>query len=182
MRDEKAFDILYWKYHQAVYANISKLIRDGEAARDILQDVFVTLWEKSHTMDANQSIAGWLFVVSYNKASTYLKKMLKESARQSELQERTELVEETGLSVKEEQFQLLEEALARLSVQKRKVFELCKMQGKTYDEAARDLNISKHTVKEYLSEAIEKIKETIKENPGRITCFVCPVLLFQFLS
>lgn len=181
MGDVEAFDILYWKYHQAVYANINKLIKDGEAAKDILQEVFVTVWEKCHTIDPNQSISGWLFVVSYNKSISYLKKVLKESAFNVELKNQGQLVDD-DFSVKEEQLQLLEEALTRLSTQRRKVFELCKLQGKTYEEAAAELNISKHTVKEYLSEAIAKIKTFIKENPGHITCFVCPVLLFQFLS
>lgn len=181
MGDVEAFDILYWKYHQAVYANINKLIKDGEAAKDILQEVFVTVWEKCHSIDPNQAISGWLFVVSYNKSISYLKKLLRESALNIELKNQVELVDE-DFSVKEEQLQLLEEALTRLSTQRRKVFELCKLQGKTYEEAAKELNISKHTVKEYLSEAIAKIKTFIKENPGQVTCFVCPVLLFQFLS
>lgn len=182
MGDVQAFDILYWKYHQAVYANINKLIKDGEAAKDILQDVFITLWEKCHTIDPNQSVANWLFVVSYNKSISYLKKVLKESVYNIELQNQMQVVEEADFNVKEEQLQLLEEALQHLSTQRKKVFELCKLQGKTYEEAAKELNISKHTVKEYLSEAIAKIKDFIKNNPGHIACFVCPVLLFQFLS
>ena len=179
--DVEAFDILYWKYHQAVYANINKLIKDEEAAKDILQEVFVTVWEKRHTIDPDQAIAGWLFVVSYNKSISYLKRLLKESVLNIELKNRTEVADE-DFNVKEEQLQLLEEALTRLPSQKRKVFELCKLQGKTYEEAASELNISKHTVKEYLSEAIAKIKTFIRENPGHLAGFVCPVLLFQFLS
>ncbi len=77
--DVSAFDALYWKYHQSIHANVLKLTKDIEAAKDILQEVFVTLWEKRFTLDTNQPVANWLFVVSYNKSVSYLKRSLKES-------------------------------------------------------------------------------------------------------
>jgi RNA polymerase sigma-70 factor (ECF subfamily) len=57
------------------------------------------------------------------------------------------------------QINILEKAIALLSPQKRKVFELCKLQGRTYEEASAEMGISKHTVKEYLSGAMASIKE-----------------------
>ena len=48
---------------------------------------------------------------------------------------------------------LIEEALNSLSPQRRKVYELCKRQGKSYQEAANELQISTHTVKEHMSSA-----------------------------
>ena len=43
--DEKAFDLLYHKFHVPVYRNILKLVKSDEPAKDILQEVFVGLWE-----------------------------------------------------------------------------------------------------------------------------------------
>jgi len=68
--DISAFNTLYWDYHGPVYANALKLTRDSSIAEDIVQEVFVTLWEKRHTIDPKQDVAGWLFVVSHNKAKT----------------------------------------------------------------------------------------------------------------
>jgi RNA polymerase sigma-70 factor (ECF subfamily) len=53
----------------------------------------------------------------------------------------------------------------QLSPQKRKVFEICKMQGRTYKKAAEELHISKYTVKEYLSEALVSIKKIYWRTP-----------------
>lgn len=180
--DVAAFDALYWKYHGAVYGNIFKLIRETEATKDILQEVFVTLWEKRFSMDSQQSVSGWLFVVSYNKTVSYLKKLLKQPAISQEWSEQMQPVEQPALNTKEVQLQLLEKALAQLSPQKRKVFELCKLQGKTYEEAARELKISRHTVKEYLSAAVVNVKDYIKAHPDYLVSLVWPGLLFQFLS
>jgi RNA polymerase sigma factor (sigma-70 family) len=180
--DVEAFNALYWKYHQAVYANIFKLLKEPESTKDILQDVFVALWEKRSTLDSGQSVSGWLFVTSYNKSVSYLKKLLKVPVAGNELKEELHPAEEPDLNVKEVQLQLLEAALGRLSPQKKKVFELCKLQGKSYEETAKELNISRHTVKEYLSAAIASVKEYIKERPHYLISIYCPFLLLRFLS
>src|SRR5437867_7510434 len=106
--DVEAFNALYWKYHQAVYANIYKLTKEVEAAKDILQEVFIALWEKRSTINVSQSVSGWLFVVSYNKSVTYLKKVLKEPVSSHELSEEMQPAEEPAFNVREVQFQLLE--------------------------------------------------------------------------
>jgi DNA-directed RNA polymerase specialized sigma24 family protein len=58
--DVKAFDALYLKYHQALYSNIFKLSKDADATQDILQEVFITLWEKRLTIVLRTSV-GCLF-------------------------------------------------------------------------------------------------------------------------
>lgn len=164
--DAKAFNVLYWNYHSAIYYNVLKLIRDSIIAEDIVQEVFITLWEKRHMLDSEQEISGWLFVVSYNKSVSYLKRKLKETLGQTNLPELLEDTIDETIDIRNEiegaRIGILKNAIEHLSPQKRKVFELCKLQRKTYVEASEELNLSKHTVKEYLSEAILDIKDYIK--------------------
>jgi RNA polymerase sigma-70 factor (ECF subfamily) len=156
--DMQAFDELYWKYQKAVYYNALKLTRNSLIAEDIVQEVFVGLWEKRALIDSERSVGGWLFVSGYNRAVNELKKKLRESLALKEIDTyETEREVEPDLSVI--QINILEKAIALLSPQKRKVFELCKLQGRTYEEASAEMGISKHTVKEYLSGAMASIKE-----------------------
>lgn len=175
--DVKAFDALYLKYHKALYSNIFKLSKDADATQDTLQEVFITLWEKRLTIDPNQPISNWLFAVSYNKSINYLKKVLKESVILTDLNEEMPSADEKEINLREIQLNLIERAVSQLSPQKRKVFDLCKLHGKSYEETAKELNISKHTVKEYLSEAVLNIKEYIKQHPESSTAFFCATLL-----
>jgi RNA polymerase sigma-70 factor (ECF subfamily) len=154
----EGFNALYAKYHRLVYGNIIKLIKDSDSAKDILQEVFVTLWEKRSTIDKTKSISGWLFTVSYNRSIDFLKKALQATAMQQELSTIMPLAGSDPV-LKEIRLQLLEEAIRELSPQKRKVFVLCKLQGKTYEESAKELNISKYTVKEYLSLAVAHVQK-----------------------
>jgi len=176
--DINAFNSLYWEYHAAVYANVLKLIRDPAIAEDIVQEVFVTLWGKRHKIDPDQDIAGWLFVISHHKTVDQLKRKLKQALVQKDLsifKDDHSIIVNTDL--KEEQLNAIEEAMDQLSPQKRKVFELCKVQGRTYKKAAEELHISKYTVKEYLSEALVSIKKYIGEHP-RQTGVVIYFLVF----
>ena len=148
--DINAFNTLYWEYHAAVYANALKLIKDPVVAEDIVQDVFVTLWGKRHAIDPEQDLAGWLFVVSHHKTIDQLKQKIRHALVQKKLSiagENQSVI--VNSDVKEEQLISIEQAVDQLSPQKRKVFELCKVQGRTYQKAAEELHISKYTVKDY---------------------------------
>lgn len=175
--DVKAFDTLYLKYHHALYSNIFKLSKNADAAQDILQEVFITLWEKRLTLNPDQPVSNWLFAVSYNKSVNYLKKLLKESVNLGDTNEEMQPNDEKEINLREIQIMLIKRAVNKLSPQKRKVFDFCKLQGKSYEETAKELNISKHTVKEYLSEAVMNIKEYVKQHPESSSAFFCAFLL-----
>ena len=163
--DINAFNSLYWEYHAAIYANALKLIKDPVIAEDIVQEVFVTVWGKRHSIDPDQDFAGWLFVISYHKTVDQLKRKLKDALAHKKIsisiEDQSILVND---DLKEEQLTAIEKAMDQLSPQKRKVVELCKVQGRTYKKAAEELHISKYTVKEYLSEALVSIRKYIGEH------------------
>ncbi len=161
-----AFDTLYWKYHEVVYRNILKLVKEPAVAEDILQEVFIKLWEKRQDVKASQSVAGWLFVISFNLSVNYTRKKLREQTLHQKL---VALDTDDGLAldrkaVQEVQYHLLEQAIAELSPQRRRIVTLCKLEGKTYDEVASELNISRNTVKEHLSAAMVKLNDYIQKN------------------
>ena len=58
----QSFNALYYKYYPSVFANICRLIKKQEDAEEILQDVFVSLWDKRATLNPDLSIGGWLMV------------------------------------------------------------------------------------------------------------------------
>ena len=164
--DLAAFDKLYWHYQRAVYKNIFQLVKDQGIAEDILQEVFLTLWEKRETINIDVSLGGWLFVSSYNRSVNYLKKKLRENAAADLIRVAFENDDKEAGIIKEMRLKELEDAIENLSPQKRKVFYLCKLKGYTYEETAKVLNISKHTVKEYLSEAMHSIKDQMIKSGG----------------
>jgi len=179
--DISAFNTLYWRYHTAIYANSLRLLKDPVIAEDIVQDVFITLWEKRLLIDPNQDIAGWLFVVCHHKSVDQLKRKLRQSIAEKVLQPVIEDPHTFEIDIEEEQIRAIERAVDQLSPQKRKVFELCKVQHRTYEKAAEELHISKYTVKEYLAEAIVSIKKHIRQHPTQAGLFIHFVMLSNYL-
>ena len=162
--DVGAFDALYWKYHQTIYSNILKLTKNSEATQDILQDVFSMLWEKRMDIDNQRSVSGWLFVLSFNQSVNYIRKKLREYSAKDSMMALIDASDKANPKLLEDQYNLLETAISQLSSQKRRVFTLCKLEGKSYEAAAQEMNISKHTVKEYLSLAMASVKSFIKDH------------------
>jgi RNA polymerase sigma-70 factor (ECF subfamily) len=151
--NEQAFEQIYYEHHYAVLANINRVINNPVVAEDLLQEVFVSLWENRHKLTDANHIAGWLFTASHFKALDYLKKAVKENLLPL-TETLNELIpsEETKEQEKEylQLYELLTEAIGLLSPRKQTVFRLCRLEGKSYKEAAATLNISVESVKDYL--------------------------------
>ena len=161
--DESAFAYVWQKYHQAVLANICKLIPNQPEAEDILQEVFITLWQKRKTLTSDQSVAGWLFTTSYYKSLEQLKRSLRQSV--DSLDEHVAaLATDTQTDFEQEyaeKITVLNAAIASLPPRKKSAFTLCKLEGKTYDEAAAELGISAETVKDYVKSSAKTLREYI---------------------
>lgn len=154
-----AFEIIYRKYSQSIYSNILKIIRQPEKAEEILQDVFVALWENREKINTHQSVAGWLIVVSYNKSITLLQKQVKDKLLLiGELPENVPDNMEMDGAVIEHQIGIINEAIQNLPDKRREVFSLCKLEGKTIEETAQILDISFNTVKSHLQAATKYVK------------------------
>lgn len=162
-----AFRAFYDRYHHPVYANILKIVRQPEYSEDILQEVFVALWENRFKVKSDQSIGGWLFVVSFNKATTFLKKKLKESLDYVEnYGDYEHILPEEALNEEQytSQLMIVEEAVNALPTRKQQVFKLCRFEGKEKEEVASMMGISTESVKDYLKQSNRAIKDYISIN------------------
>lgn len=180
--DINAFNELYWKHYKAVFANIYRLLKDVAAAEDVLQDVFVALWEKRAGLKDDRSVEGWLFTVSFNKSVKYLQACRKEQLSFREKQaidDAFTLPTDGETGSRQDYMNILQLAIERLSPQKKKVFVMCKVEGKSYQEVADLLQISKHTVKEYLTQSLSFIRDYLRENQHPV---ICLLLLTRFLN
>ncbi|TJZ63059.1 sigma-70 family RNA polymerase sigma factor [Sphingobacterium olei] len=180
--DVSAFNRLYAKYHKPVHANILKLVKCPEQATEVLQDVFLALWQNRFKINPNQPVGGWLFVVSHNKSLNVLRRRLKESIEYMAEYPADLVATEENSREKEEvfqlQMQLLEEAVDILPARKREVFRLCRYEGRSKEDVADLLGISTQSVSDYLKQANKAIKEYVLDRyPG----YVSNILLFVTL-
>lgn len=171
-----AFEEVYHRYHAALYQNILRFTKDHTVTEDLVQDTFIRFWQKRSSIRADKSLAGWLFVISYHLSVNWLKHKLVDAKAKQQLVLLS--VESDSLSLYDQQMALLEQAILQLPPQKRRVLELCKLQGRSYKEAAQEMNISTHTVKEYLSGAMKVVRDYAVTHPEYKS--LAPLLLVLF--
>lgn len=162
--DAKAFDFFYKTYRGRIYANILKMVKSPELAADILQEVFVTVWNHREKLDLQQPIANYIFRIAQNKVYDFFRKASRDKKLEEQLvalslgEEYNPL--EDVLEVKEG-YQRLEQEIEQLPPKCREVFKLCKIEGKSYLEVAELLQISPATVNNHIVKATKILKKNL---------------------
>ncbi|MGJ1411545.1 RNA polymerase sigma factor [Sphingobacterium thalpophilum] len=185
--NKEKFDQLYYQYHQSVFLNIRKYIKDNDIAQDVLQEVFVSLWENKDNLSYERNIAGWLFVVSSNKAISYFKKHINKnlflSIDASEIADFSlDESEELASQIYDIQWSILEKAIDDLPQKRREVFCLCKLQGYSYTDVASQLGISIESVKDYIKKSNKSIIRYIEEHYNRDETLIQGLLLILLMG
>ncbi len=161
--DERAFKEIYWRYSARIYARLIKLLKDEDVADSILQDVFLRIWERRAQIDLSQSFKAYLYKIAENYVYDYFRKVARDKRLQVRLRQITsELYHHIEEDIfKKENEVLIAEAIEKLPPQRKLVFKLCKVEGKSYEEASQILDISISTVSNQLVKATKAIKEYV---------------------
>lgn len=155
-----AFERLYRLHSKALLANIRSLVKDKEVASEILQDVYLKIWESRNSIDLEKSYKGFLYTIARNMVYDYLRKLALDQRRRLVLISQTLEVYthvEEQLICKEHE-QLLGKALSKLSLQCRKVYTLSKFEGKSHQEISQLLNISLATVNNHMVKSNRQVR------------------------
>jgi len=159
--DQASFDQLYSLYSERLFVNLLKLVKHPETAEEILQDIFIVVWEKRNTIDIHTSIRAYLFRIGENKVYDFFRKARRDKVLYAHVKaaasEQYTHIEESLLFRENEQ--LLQAAVASLPPTRRQVFELCKLQGQTYEQVSNLLGISTSTVNDHIVKATRSIRQ-----------------------
>jgi RNA polymerase sigma factor (sigma-70 family) len=180
--DVPAFTALYKKYSPKMYANMFKMVKDEQAVEEMIQVLFSKIWQQREVISYDTDFAAYLYRAGSNLVCDFYRKLKsdrKMMARfKSTITDQYSHIEES-ISFKESRH-LLDQALAVLSPQQRHVYQLCKLDGYSYKDAASQLGISTHTVKEYLGKAKQLVRAFMERNMEVVICllfFIPPVLI-----
>lgn len=158
--DAVTFDQVYTRHWKPLYRTAFHILKDEQAAEDIIQDTFVRLWEKWDTI-LHINIKGWLFTTSYHLVLKKLKQLqANESIEHANFQE--PLAGEADEPIRTRQLQLqVETCVNNLPDQCRRVYTMSKRQEFSIKRIARELGISPKTVEYHVSTALKRIRQSI---------------------
>lgn len=163
-----AFELLYHRYKYQLAANLLKLLKSEELAEEVLQELFIRIWEGRESLDPDKSFPAYLFRIARNMVVDIYRKAARESKVRQQLLLATEEFEnsvEDAILDRESNADLYD-AIALLPPQRRKVFTLCRIEGKSYKEAGELLGISSSTVNDHLLKANKFLKDQLGSPAG----------------
>jgi len=163
---ESAFNALYALYSKPLYRKILQVVKDGAVAEELLQDLFLKLWQKRNTINPDLSFNAYVYTIVNNLVYDYLRKVSHDKRLIARLildSVDHYLHSEEQLSAKETS-KAIQEAISKLTQQQQQVFTLCKIEGKSYEEAGRILGISTATVNSHIVNSKRYIKAYLEKN------------------
>lgn len=159
------FEYFFWRYSKVLFHFAHNLLKSSSEAEEVVQNVFLKVWERRSQLDPHQPFRPYLFTIALND----IRKSFLEKARQNQFKiELYEfLVEQAGEEAEAYNFsrylKLLDEEIHRLPEKRKEVFLLLKKEGLTVAETADFLGISPKTVENQLTQAIKSIRNAFHE-------------------
>ncbi|RQO65931.1 RNA polymerase sigma-70 factor [Pedobacter sp. KBW06] len=159
--NKRAFEDLYNRYKYRIAGNLLKLLKSEELAEEMLQDLFMRIWDNRSSLDPEKSFRAYLFRIAENMVVDYYRKIARDrkafDKMMSSGSEYYSHIEETIFS--KERILLLHGAINLLPPQRKHVFILCKLEGKSYKEVSELLGISPSTINDHLLKANRFLKQ-----------------------
>ncbi len=158
--DVEAFDLIYDRYSGRLYLFCMKYLRSHEESEELIQSVFLKIWENHKNLIKESSFRSFLFTITYNdicklfRRRDYKKKFINEvlhtrSPFTSEVEEGIDY-----LSVLER----VQKIIGKLPERQKVIFEKSRKEGKSTKEIAKELKLTPGTVDNYISDALKALR------------------------
>jgi len=164
--DIQAFDAIYHLYSKRLYAFVIRYVEEEDAAEDIVQEVFIKIWENKKKIASDTSFDSFMFTITYNAAISYIRRRAVERKYFQSLQSvqgnaegAVELRDELNFKELNSQIEFL---LDKLTPRQKEIFYMSREEGLTHREIAQKLNISVHTVKNHVIAVLSFLRSHIK--------------------
>lgn len=157
-----AFDSLFEIYSPKLYGFAYKYFRNEADAEELVQEVFVKVWENRHVLKTEHSFKSYLFTITLNQIRKYFNKKAVALRYLESLHHEPELSDQHLAEDYESVLQKLNSIIEQLPPRRREIFIKSKLEGKSSKEVAAELNISPGTVDNQISEALRFLRAQFK--------------------
>lgn len=173
--DMKAFDDIYSAFNYKLQKFIFSLIKTEPDTEDLVQEVFVKIWEHREQIRNTASFDTYLFTTAYNSTISFLRKKAKDikyieyvKSVQIEINEFNDM---DAINIDEIDKQL-NSLIEKMPSRQREVFKMKHFQNYSYKEIAEALNISINTVENHIVKAHKYLKENLGKTYLSVLLFI----------
>jgi len=163
--DVEAFDLVYEKYAGKLYGFTLKYLKSTAETEELVQSVFLKVWENYKTLKKESSFKSYLFTIAYNeicntfRRRSHLQKFIGDQLNDSSQtsNETEELIDYNSI------MERVEQIVSKLPERQRTIFLKSREEGKSNKEIAIELDLSSGTVDNYISESLKFIRSNLHE-------------------
>lgn len=162
--DEEAFTELFKRHWRKVHAMAYPRVRSEEVTAEIVQDLFITLWDKRASL-AITHLHSYLYTAVKNKALNYIEsQVVRENYWDYYKKFGPEQENVTQNAVEfDELMEAIENGIQYLPEKSKKVFRLNRLEGRSISEIANTLNLSEKAIQYHLTQSLKKLRLHLKD-------------------
>lgn len=168
---ERRFLEVFRDQEARLFALALKMTKSAAYAQDLVQETFLRLWEHRGQMEDIRNMDAWLYRVMENKLMDFLRKAAADERMREQIWSALAQEPHSPATITEnrEYHSLVAKAIQLLPPQRRLIYRLNREEGMSYIEIADELNISRHTVKNQLSSALQAIRTFLLKTSGPLS-------------
>ena len=171
-----AFDSLFKIYSPKLFGFALKYFKNETDAEELVQEVFVKVWENRQSLKSELSFKSYLFTIALNRIRKYFNKKATSLRYLESLQQEPDFTDSTAIQDDDYESALkqINHIIDQMPPRRREIFMKSKLEGRSSKEIAAELNISAGTVDNQVSEALRFIRNHMKSE--NLTLFLFAVL------
>lgn len=161
--EQFAFRVIYDRYWEALFTKAMRRLHNEEDARDVVQEIFISVWRNRHSIEIEETLAPYLFTaLKYAIIKIVSKKAQKGIMLPLSILELERFTTENNEAIDYKELQAtIEHEVAGLPDRMREIYQLSRVQHLRNAEIARLLNISEQTVKNTLTVTLKRLKAKV---------------------
>jgi RNA polymerase sigma-70 factor (family 1) len=168
--DQAAFKLVYASFYKRLFQFALAIVKTREAAEEIVEDVFIRIWQKRADLSAVRNLRVYLYTATKNTALNYLSKKARESITEPFDHiniglDQTSVTPEQIL-ITAEMFKKIQDTIEALPPRCKMIFKLVREDGLKYKEIAEILNITVNTIDVQMAIAVKRIATALELDLG----------------
>ncbi|WPQ60226.1 RNA polymerase sigma-70 factor [Chitinophaga sancti] len=160
--DENAFRVLYQRYWKKLFTTACYKLKSKEAAEEIVQNIFVSLWEKRATLQI-ESLENYLFIAVKYKVINYVESLMVRQAGQKQLAGNTTDESTEATIMINDLHAAIQQALTQLPAKTREVFTMSRFEKYSVREIARHMNLTEKAVEYHITQSLKLMRVSLKD-------------------
>lgn len=160
--DKNGFESIFHENFKDLCHFAYRYVNDHDTSQEIVQDIFITLWQKKDTLDPQKSIRSYLYTSVKNRCLNYIRDNKKFRSYRLDVEIELEIPVEDNDQIATDEIQSrINMALNKLPPKCREIFEMSRYEDMKYKDISEKLGISVKTVEVQMSKALKILRHEL---------------------